>query len=105
MGIDEKYGASRISVPENNPTIHCISYEDEQGSIDFVKRMMPFADQIQLVHLKLQQVVAKMIPDGVFIDADGLNSVDLETVLHITRQRRWQYFQTGSVVGRSYGRW
>ena len=44
-----------------------------------VRRMIPFADLIQITHLKLQQVIAKVVPDGVFIDADGLNEVDLGT--------------------------
>ena len=42
-----------------------------------VRRMIPFADLIQITHLKLQQVIARTVPDGVFIDADGLNEVDL----------------------------
>jgi hypothetical protein len=49
-----------------------------RGQIDsLVKRMVPFADQIQLIHLKLQQVASKMIPDGVFLDIDGLTSINL----------------------------
>ena len=44
-----------------------------------VRRMIPFADLIQMTHLKLQQVIARVVPDGVFIDADGLNEVDLGT--------------------------
>ena len=36
-----------------------------KGTIEsLVRRMIPFADQIQITHLKLQQVVAKMVPDG-----------------------------------------
>lgn len=75
-----------------------------KGRIDsLVKRMIPFADQIQLVHLKLQQVVSKMIPDGVFIDVDGLNSVDLGNGSSYTPSEALSmYFQTGSVIGRSY---
>jgi hypothetical protein len=75
-----------------------------KGRIDsLVKRMIPFADQIQLVHLKLQQVVSKMIPDGVFIDVDGLNSVDLGNgATYNPSEALSMYFQTGSVVGRSY---
>ena len=75
-----------------------------KGNIDsLVKRMIPFADQIQLTHLKLQQVVSKMIPDGVFIDADGLNSVDLGNgASYNPAEALSMYFQTGSVVGRSY---
>ena len=76
----------------------------DKGHIDsLVKRMIPFADQIQLVHLKLQQVVSKMIPDGVFIDADGLNSVDLGNgASYNPSEALSMYFQTGSVIGRSY---
>ena len=29
-----------------------------------VSRMMGFADMIQLTHLKIQQVISKIIPDG-----------------------------------------
>jgi|TARA_R100000482_G_scaffold119950_1_gene64869 hypothetical protein len=76
----------------------------DKGHIDsLVKRMIPFADQIQLVHLKLQQVVSKMIPDGVFIDADGLNSVDLGNgASYNPSEALSMYFQTGSVIGRSF---
>lgn len=75
-----------------------------KGRVDsLVKRMIPFADQIQLTHLKLQQVVARMIPDGVFIDVDGLNSVDLGNgATYNPSEALSMYFQTGSVVGRSY---
>jgi hypothetical protein len=65
--------------------------------------MIPFADQIQLTHLKLQQVMARVVPDGVFIDADGINEVDLGTGAAYTPEDALKlYFQTGSVVGRSY---
>ena len=68
-----------------------------------VRRMIPFADLIQITHLKLQQVIAKVVPDGVFIDADGLNEVDLGTGNAYNPEDALRlYFQTGSVVGRSY---
>lgn len=75
-----------------------------RGQIDsLVKRMIPFADQIQLLHLKLQQVAAKMIPDGVFIDIDGLSSINLGNGNSYSPQEALNlYFQTGSVIGRSY---
>jgi hypothetical protein len=74
-----------------------------RGQIDsLVKRMIPFADQIQLLHLKLQQVAAKMIPDGVFIDIDGLSSINLGNGNSYSPQEALNlYFQTGSVIGRS----
>ena len=68
-----------------------------------VRRMIPFADLIQITHLKIQQVVSRVVPDGVFIDADGLNEVDLGTGNAYNPEDALRlYFQTGSVVGRSY---
>ena len=68
-----------------------------------VRRMIPFADLIQITHLKLQQVIARVVPDGVYIDADGLNEVDLGTGGSYNPSDALRlYFQTGSVVGRSY---
>jgi hypothetical protein len=75
-----------------------------KGNIEsLVKRMIPFADMIQITHLKLQQVMARVVPDGVFIDADGLNEVDLGTGAAYNPEDALRlYFQTGSVIGRSY---
>ena len=68
-----------------------------------VRRMIPFADLIQISHLKIQQVVSRVVPDGVFIDADGLNEVDLGTGNAYNPEDALRlYFQTGSVIGRSY---
>ena len=68
-----------------------------------VRRMIPFADLIQMTHLKLQQVIARTVPDGVYIDADGLNEVDLGTGNAYNPEDALRlYFQTGSVIGRSY---
>jgi len=68
-----------------------------------VRRMIPFADLIQITHLKLQQLIARVVPDGVFIDADGLNEVDLGTGNAYNPEDALRlYFQTGSVIGRSY---
>ena len=75
-----------------------------KGNIEsLVRRMIPFADLIQITHLKLQQVISRMVPDGVFIDADGLNEVDLGNGAAYNPEDALRlYFQTGSVVGRSY---
>jgi hypothetical protein len=68
-----------------------------------VRRMITFADLIQITHLKLQQVLSKVVPDGVFIDADGLSEVDLGTgQAYNPEDALRMYFQTGSVIGRSY---
>ena len=75
-----------------------------KGNIEsLVRRMIPFADLIQVTHLKLQQVISRTVPDGVYIDADGLNEVDLGTGSAYNPEDALRlYFQTGSVIGRSY---
>tara|TARA_R110000764_G_scaffold3634_3_gene15022 strand:+ start:703 stop:3138 length:2436 start_codon:yes stop_codon:yes gene_type:complete len=75
-----------------------------KGAIEsLVRRMIPFADLLQITHLKLQQVISKVVPDGVFIDADGLSEVDLGNGAAYNPEDALRlYFQTGSVIGRSY---
>ena len=65
--------------------------------------MITFADLIQITHLKMQQVISRVVPDGVFIDADGLNEVDLGTgQAYNPEDALRMFFQTGSVIGRSF---
>ncbi len=74
------------------------------GKIDsLVKRITGFADMIQLTHLKLQQVMSRMVPDGVYLDADGLAEVDLGNGTNYNPQEALNmFFQTGSIIGRSF---
>jgi hypothetical protein len=76
-------------------------YEGRIESI--VSRITGFADTIQLTHLKLQQVMSRMVPDGVYLDADGLAEVDLGNGTNYNPQEALNmFFQTGSVIGRSF---
>jgi hypothetical protein len=74
-----------------------------KGRIDsIVNKITGFADMIQLTHLKLQQVMSRLIPDGVFLDVDGLIDVDLGNGTNYNPAEALNmYFQTGSVIGRS----
>ena len=74
------------------------------GKIEsLVRRITGFADIIQLTHLKLQQVLSRMVPDGVYLDADGLAEVDLGNGTNYSPQEALNmFFQTGSVIGRSF---
>ncbi len=75
-------------------------YNDKIYSL--VKRMEKYADQIQLINLKIQQVIQKMTPSGVFLDVDGLAEIDLGNGTTYNAQTALDmYFQTGSVLGRS----
>jgi hypothetical protein len=74
-----------------------------KGKIEsLVSRATTFADMIQLTHLKLQQVLSRMVPDGVFVDVDGLAEVNLGNGTNYNAAEALNmYFQTGSIVGRS----
>ena len=75
-----------------------------EGRIEsLVKRITGFADMIQLTHLKLQQVMSRMTPDGVYLDADGLAEIDLGNGTNYNPQEALNmFFQTGSIIGRSF---
>ena len=74
-----------------------------KGRIEsLVKRITGFADMIQLTHLKLQQVMSRLVPDGIYLDADGLAEIDLGNGTNYNPQEALNmFFQTGSVIGRS----
>jgi hypothetical protein len=74
-----------------------------KGKINsLVSKMTPYADLIQLTHLKLQQAIQKMTPSGVYLDADGLAEIDLGNGTSYNPQEALNmYFQTGSIIGRS----
>ena len=74
-----------------------------KGKIEsIVSKITGFADMIQITHLKLQQVIARTVPDGVFLDMDGLAEVDLGNGTNYNPAEALNmYFQTGSIVGRS----
>ena len=74
-----------------------------KGKIEsIVSRITGFADMIQLTHLKLQQVMSRLVPDGVYLDADGLAEIDLGNGTNYNPQEALNmFFQTGSVIGRS----
>jgi len=78
------YG-KKHNVPKN---IHDLSRAELSYSVTAtnIRRMMPkslvesctgFADMLQLTHLKIQQAIAKAKPDGLVIDIEGLENVQL----------------------------
>jgi hypothetical protein len=75
-----------------------------EGRIEsLVSRITGFADMIQLTHLKIQQILSRMVPDGVYLDADGLAEIDLGNGTNYNPQEALNmFFQTGSVIGRSF---
>ena len=83
---------------------HIVAPRMYKGRIEsIVSRITGFADMIQLTHLKLQQVMSRMVPDGVYLDADGLAEIDLGNGTNYNPQEALNmFFQTGSVIGRRF---
>ena len=75
-----------------------------KGRIEsLVSRITGFADMIQLTHLKLQKVMSRIVPDGIYLDADGLAEIDLGNGTNYNPQEALNmFFQTGSILGRSF---
>ena len=96
MRTDSDFGKVKMNYQIVAPRMY-------EGRIEsMVGRITSFADMIQLTHLKLQQVMARMVPDGVYLDADGLAEVDLGNGTNYNPQEALNmFFQTGSVIGRS----
>ena len=100
--------ATNMIRPESNTNKVLMNYivsapKMYKGRIEStVSRITTYADLIQLTHLKLQQVVQRMTPSGVYLDADGLAEIDLGNGTSYNPQEALNmYFQTGSVIGRS----
>jgi len=75
-----------------------------KGKIEsLVSRITGFANMIQLTHLKIQQVLSRLTPDGIYIDADGLAEIDLGNGTNYNPAEAVKmFFQTGSIIGRSF---
>ena len=97
MRADSDFGSVKMNYQIAAPRMY-------RGKVEsLVGRITGFADMIQLTHLKLQQVMARMVPDGVYLDADGLAEIDLGNGTNYSPQEALNmFFQTGSVIGRSF---
>jgi hypothetical protein len=101
--IDEAVYDNSVVNKIRSPFYGCAPrmYKGEYHGI--VERMKPIGDNIQLSHLKLQHIISKINPDGVFIDIDGINGIDLGNGKAYNPDEALNlFFQTGSVIGRSF---
>ena len=86
IGTEKMFGyGKKTNVPKNLHDLSRVSLSYSVVATNF-RRMMPkslvesctgFADMLQLTHLKIQQAVAKAKPDGLIIDIEGLENVQL----------------------------
>jgi hypothetical protein len=67
-----------------------------------LQRIIPYIDQMQQIHIKIQQIVAKSRPNGIYIDVAGLEEVDMGDGNTLTPLELLKiYDQTGNVIGTS----
>lgn len=75
-------------------------YQDRTKSL--VGNIIPYVDQMQQIHIKLQQLIAKARPNGVFIDVDGLEEIPLGDGSFLSPLEVIKiYDETGNVLGTS----
>lgn len=102
-GKAENMTRPKSDITRCNMNYNIVATKIYQGKPEsMVERMVSYADAIQRIHLNIQKVIARTIPDGVFLDADGLADIDLGNGTKYDPQKALDmFFQTGSVIGRS----
>lgn len=75
-------------------------YQNRTRSL--LERIIPYIDQMQQTHIKLQQIIAKARPNGIYIDVAGLNEIQLADGNILTPLEAIKiYDETGNVLGTS----
>jgi len=75
-------------------------YQNRTRSL--VERIIPYVDQMQQIHIKLQQLIAKARPNGIYIDVAGLNEINIGDGNVLTPLEAVKiYDETGNVLGSS----
>tara|TARA_R100001463_G_scaffold16514_2_gene42798 strand:- start:1751 stop:4141 length:2391 start_codon:yes stop_codon:yes gene_type:complete len=102
-GMAENMTRPEADITKVNMNYSLVAPRMYKGRVEsIVSRITTFADMIQITHLKLQQVMSRVVPDGVFMDVDGLSEVDLGNGTNYNPAEALNmYFQTGSIIGRS----
>lgn len=100
--------AKSMSRPKSNKKKVCEQYHGvapnyQDGIISsLVSRMIPIADELNIMELKAQQIRQGITPDGIAIDLDALAEVDLgEGKKQTAQQALNMYLQKGSYLYRS----
>lgn len=75
-------------------------YQNRTKSL--VERIIPYVDEMQQIHIKLQQLIAKARPNGIYIDVAGLNEISLGEGNVLTPLEALKiYDATGNILGAS----
>lgn len=75
-------------------------YQNRSKSI--VSTIIPYVDQMQQIHIKLQQFIAKAKPPGINIDLSAIESLDLGNGNSMTFEEYIRFtIETGNTISRS----
>jgi hypothetical protein len=75
-------------------------YQNRTKSL--VERIVPYVDEMQQIHIKLQQLIAKARPNGIYIDVAGLNEINMGDGNVLTPLEAIKlYDETGNILGTS----
>ena len=73
-------------------------YQNRTKSL--VERIIPYVDEMQQIHIKLQQIIAKARPNGIYIDVAGLSEINMGDGNVLTPLQAVKiYDETGNVLG------
>lgn len=75
-------------------------YQNRTTSL--VSRVIPYVDEMQQIHMKLQQIIAKARPNGIYIDVAGLNEIAMGDGSVLTPLEAIKmYDETGNILATS----
>ena len=75
-------------------------YQNRTKSL--VERIIPYVDEMQQIHIKIQQLIAKARPSGIYIDVAGLNEINMGDGNMLTPLEAIKiYDETGNILGTS----
>ena len=97
--MTRKVGSLNYTAPEYILHAHEM-YKGVTNSL--VSRTTSYIDLLQQVHIKIQQMVAKARPNGIYFDIDGLEEIDLGDGNFLDPMELMKiYDETGNVIGSS----
>lgn len=80
-----------------------VAPEINKGYIDsLVARMIPIEDKLNILELKAEQIIQRIMPDGYRIDPTAIADIDLGEGVMTPQQVFDMFFETGSIFATAY---
>jgi hypothetical protein len=103
-GLGRDMKRAKNSLKETSFSWHVFApSQDEMNFFGVVEAMIPVADMVQIMWLKTQQMVLKMVPPGIAFDLDALDNINLGHAGEVFKPRKVleMYWQKGDYPFRS----